>query len=68
MDFKLHLQVMILILDPGAAFSKDITSTLQMPNAKYDTTESRMVSEMMILRSSLDTWLRRYQTKTLILT
>lgn len=47
----------------GAAFSKDITSTLQMPNAKYDTTESRMVSEMMILRSSLDTWLEKISNK-----
>lgn len=47
----------------GVAFSKDITSTLQMPNAKYDTTESRMVSEMMILRSSLDTWLEKISNK-----
>lgn len=47
----------------GASFSKDITSTLQMPNAKYDTTESRMVSEMMILRSSLDTWLEKISNK-----
>lgn len=47
----------------GAAFSKDITSTLQMPNAKYDPTESRMVSEMMILRSSLDTWLEKISNK-----
>lgn len=47
----------------GAAFSKDITSTLQMPNAKYDTTESRMVSEMMILRSSLDNWLEKISNK-----
>lgn len=47
----------------GAAFSKNITSTLQMPNAKYDTTESRMVSEMMILRSSLDTWLEKISNK-----
>lgn len=47
----------------GAAFSKDITSTLQMPNAKYDTTESRMVSEMMILRSSLDIWLEKISNK-----
>lgn len=47
----------------GAVFSKDITSTLQMPNAKYDTTESRMVSEMMILRSSLDTWLEKISNK-----
>ena len=47
----------------GAAFSKDITSTLQMPNAKYDATESRMVSEMMILRSSLDTWLEKISNK-----
>lgn len=47
----------------GAAFSKDITSTLQMPNAKYDTTESRMVSEMMILRSSLDTWFEKISNK-----
>lgn len=47
----------------GAAFSKDITSTLQMPNAKYDTTESRMVSEMMILRSSLDAWLEKISNK-----
>lgn len=50
-------------LGSGAAFSKDITSTLQMPNAKYDTTESRMVSEMMILRSSLDTWLEKISNK-----
>ena len=34
-----------------------------MPNAKYDTTESRMVSEMMILRSSLDTWLEKISNK-----
>lgn len=47
----------------GASFSKDITSTLQMPNAKYDTTESRMVSEMMILRSSLDAWLEKISNK-----
>ena len=47
----------------GASFSKDITSTLQMPNAKYDTTESRIVSEMMILRSSLDTWLEKISNK-----
>lgn len=47
----------------GASFSKDITSTLQMPNSKYDPTESRMVSEMMILRSSLDTWLERISNK-----
>nr|DAN64403.1 MAG TPA: tail tape measure protein [Caudoviricetes sp.] len=47
----------------GASFSRDITSTLQMPNAKYDTTESRMVSEMMILRSSLDTWLEKISNK-----
>ena len=47
----------------GASFNKDITSTLQMPNAKYDTTESRMVSEMMILRSSLDTWLEKISNK-----
>lgn len=47
----------------GASFSKDITSTLQMPNTKYDTTESRMVSEMMILRSSLDTWLEKISNK-----
>lgn len=47
----------------GASFSKDITSTLQMPNAKYDTTEFRMVSEMMILRSSLDTWLEKISNK-----
>lgn len=47
----------------GESFSKDITSTLQMPNAKYDTTESRMVSEMMILRSSLDTWLEKISNK-----
>ena len=47
----------------GASFSKDITSTLQMPNAKYDTTESRMVSEMMILRSRLDTWLEKISNK-----
>lgn len=47
----------------GASLSKDITSTLQMPNAKYDTTESRMVSEMMILRSSLDTWLEKISNK-----
>ena len=47
----------------GASFSKDITSTLQMPNAKYDPTESRMVSEMMILRSSLDTWLEKISNK-----
>lgn len=47
----------------GASFSKDITSTLQMPNSKYDPTESRMVSEMMILRSSLDTWLEKISNK-----
>lgn len=47
----------------GVALSKDITSTLQMPNAKYDTTESRMVFEMMILRSSLDTWLEKILNK-----
>lgn len=47
----------------GASFSKDITSTLQMPNSKYDPTESRLVSEMMILRSSLDTWLEKISNK-----
>lgn len=47
----------------GASFSRDITSTLQMPNSKYDPTESRMVSEMMILRSSLDTWLEKISNK-----
>lgn len=47
----------------GASFSRDITSTLQMPNSKYDPTESRMVSEMMILRSSLDTWLDKISNK-----
>lgn len=47
----------------GASFSRDITSTLQMPNSKYDSTESRMVSEMMILRSSLDTWLEKISNK-----
>lgn len=47
----------------GASFSRDITSTLQMPNSKYDPTESRMVSEMMILRSSLDNWLEKISNK-----
>lgn len=47
----------------GASFSRDITSTLQMPSSKYDPTESRMVSEMMILRSSLDTWLEKISNK-----
>lgn len=45
------------------AFNRNITSTLQMPNSKYETAESKMVSEIAILRSSLDVWLEKISNK-----
>ena len=45
------------------AFNRNITSTLQMPNSKYETAESKMVSEIAILRSSLDMWLEKILNK-----
>nr|DAJ39589.1 MAG TPA: tail tape measure protein [Caudoviricetes sp.] len=45
------------------AFNRNITSTLQMPNSKYETAESKMVSEIAILRSSLDVWLDKISNK-----
>ncbi|QBX25169.1 minor tail protein [Streptococcus phage Javan242] len=45
------------------AFNRNITSTLQMPNSKYETAESKMVSEIAILRSSLDVWLEKILNK-----
>ena len=45
------------------AFNRNITSTLQMPNSKYETAESKMVSEIAILRSSLDVWLEKIANK-----
>ncbi|VTS24938.1 PblA [Streptococcus gordonii] len=45
------------------AFNRNITSTLQMPNSKYETAESKMVSEIAILRASLDVWLEKISNK-----
>ena len=45
------------------AFNRNITSTLQMSNSKYETAESKMVSEIAILRSSLDVWLEKISNK-----